>query len=172
MHLGSKNFVSSWREKTGQELVARARTAPFARGKVHDWELLEGNDLDEYLREGYAWRNQLAHTGTPDALDAEAAKAFGSRFYRPAVHLDDGSVEFREPTVNLNLAEGMLQAAQDIAYLTATPEERSEWTWALPRWTDPGNMPDGLAFDRRFALPPEIVAWARGRDEHDPNGWR
>lgn len=172
MHQGSAGFVERWFEKTGVALAARARTAPQANAGVHRWEVLTASDLDAYLREGYLWRNQLAHEGGPDTLDAPTAAKFKSRFYRREALGPDGKPILRKPMVNLNIAEGMLQAAQDIAYLTATPSEKATWEWVIPRWSSTGRMTDKVAFDTRFPLPREQVEWARDRNAHDPNGWR
>lgn len=172
MHQGSAGFIEKWFDQTGVALAARARTAPRGSGKVHRWEVLSADDLDAYLREGYVWRNQLAHEGGPDTLDALTAVKFRSRFYRREGVNSNGDVILRPPMVNLNIAEGMLQAAQDIAYLTATPAEQASWEWVLPRWSGTGRMTDKVAFDSRFPLPREQVKWARDRNAHDPNGWR
>ncbi len=172
MHLGSEGFVSAWREKTGEDLAARARIAPRVGVSIHRWELLEGVELGGYLRDAYRWRNHLAHNGSPDSLDQRSADQFETKYFRREVLDGDGNIHFKSPEVNLNLAEGVVQAAQDIAYLTASPGDRENWKWAVPRWSSTGKMPRKLAFDERFSLPRSLFEWASDRNAVDPEGWR
>lgn len=141
--LGGKGLASAWTD-AGKPLLARARVTPRRTG-IHPWQLLEGSDLDAYLGDARSLRNRLAHAGTTDG--AELRSPFLVIDGKPAL-----------PQMTLMLAEGLLQAAQDIAYLTrkAGPTEfpdMDSWEWVLPEQSATGMMPAELWRHPAFPLP-------------------
>jgi hypothetical protein len=126
--------------------MARTRVTPRGSTGIHPWRLLEGEELDAYLADTRLLRNKLAHTGTTEGAPLR------SQFF-----VKDG--ESRLPSMTLMLAEGLLQAAQDIAYLTLgatvpVASERAVWEWVLPRQSGTGRMPARLWSHEAFPLPP------------------
>lgn len=129
--LGGRGLVSAW-AAAGTPLLARARVTPRRTG-IHPWRLLEGADLDGYLGDARSLRNRLAHAGTTD----------GAVLRLPFFVMDGRSAL---PQMTLMLAEGLLQAAQDVAYLTlkaagpAASPVTDHWEWALPQQSGTGVM--------------------------------
>lgn len=145
MGLGSRGLVAAF-ETVGVVLRARARVVPQPGNNsgVHRWVLLEGASLDAYLRDAYAIRNALAHSGTTDGL------SLGSGFFtrRPSTALR---------SMTLMLAEGMVQAAQDVAYLARNSTGHpsiADWEWVQPRRSGASRMPAALRRHPDFPLPP------------------
>jgi hypothetical protein len=141
--LGGKGLISAW-AAAGTPLLARTRVTPRRTG-IHPWRLLDGADLDGYLGDARSLRNKLAHAGTTDG--AVLRSPFFVREGKPAL-----------PRMNLMLAEGLLQAAQDIAYLAlkaagaAASPGAEQWEWVLPRQSGTGAMPAWLWRHERFPL--------------------
>jgi len=141
--LGSRGLVSAW-AAAGTPLLARARVTP-RRTRIHPWRLLEGADLDDYLADARSLRNRLAHTGTTD----------GAVLRSPFFVMDGRSAL---PQMTLMLAEGLLQAAQDIAYLTlkaaapAASPVTGSWEWVLPQQSGTGAMSARLWRHAAFPL--------------------
>lgn len=137
--LGSPGLVNAWADHG--PLIARARITPRGSTGIHPWRLLEEADLDAYLADARSLRNKLAHTGTTEGAPLR------SQFF---VKLGKSGL----PSMTLMLAEGLLQAAQDIAYLTLgatvpVASERADWEWILPRRSGTGQMPKGSGTIRR-----------------------
>jgi hypothetical protein len=141
--LGSSGLVDAWAARC--PLMARARITPRGSTSIHPWRLLDGAELDAYLTDARLLRNKLAHTGGTE--DAPLRSPF---------FVKDGQSGLTSMT--LMLAEGLLQATQDIAYLTlsaampAVPD-RADWEWVLPRQSATGWMPERLWRHEAFPLP-------------------
>jgi hypothetical protein len=95
--------------------------------------LLEGEALAAYLSDACLLRNRLDHTGTTVGVKLR------SRYFTRG-----DKTELRSRT--LMLAEGVLQAAQDVAYLTSSAPAPATsggtaWKWVLPRQSGTGKMP-------------------------------
>jgi hypothetical protein len=141
--LGSSGLVNAWANR--HPLLARARVTPRGSIGIHPWRLLEAAELDAYLADARSLRNKLAHTGTTEGA------LLRSQFF-----VRDGKSSLASMT--LMLAEGMLQAAQDIAYLALgatvpVASERADWEWVLPAQSDTGRMPEKLWQHAAFPLP-------------------
>lgn len=141
IHLGSRTFVKSFEDK-GVRLAARMRHAPRGSANVWRWVLLEGDDLQVFLRDAYEIRNRLAHSGSDE-------KTARDRDLTSEVFKDRNG---REKRITLMCVEGILQAMQDIAYLSRPAE--ADWEWQLPRRTRASSMPTKIQKDDRFPLPP------------------
>ncbi|MGR6967427.1 hypothetical protein ACU610_23500 [Geodermatophilus sp. URMC 61] len=144
MGLGSHGLVEAFATK-GVDLRARARVVPQPGNTtgVHRWVLLEGADLDAYLRDAYRVRNALAHTGVTTGLSL-----------RSPYFLRQGRTELR--SVTLMVAEGMLQAAQDVAHLalrSTGPGAVDDWEWVEPTRSRASRLPAGLRRHPDFPLP-------------------
>lgn len=139
-HLGSRTFVESFGRK-GVHLAARMRHAPRGSTNIWRWGLLEGEELQVFLRDAYEIRSRLAHSGSGEKQDRD-------RDLISEVFKDRNG---REKRLTLMCVEGILQATQDIAYLSRPPE--TDWEWQLPRRTSASNMPARLRKDERFPLP-------------------
>lgn len=144
--LGSKGLVAGFAAEN-VPLSGRTRLAPRpgSNTRIHRWALLEGDALDGYLRDANAIRNFLAHSGK-----TAGAQLRGDWFARVP---KDGLA-----SMTLMLAEGMLQAAQDVAYVAlaaAAPRSASlsNWSWVLPERTLTGRMPAALRRLPQFPLP-------------------
>ncbi len=142
--LGSQGLVTAWAQ-AGHPLLARARVTPRDSTGIHRWHLLDGEALAAYLSDACLLRNRLDHTGT----------TAGVKLRSPYFTRGD-TTELRSMT--LMLAEGMLQAAQDIAYLTlSAPAPAASggaaWKWVLPRQSGTGTMPWRMWRDKAFPLP-------------------
>lgn len=142
--LGGSGLVSAW-AAAGVPLLARARVTPRGTTGIHPWRLLGGTDLDSYLGDARSLRNRLAHVGTTDGA------RLGSPFFRKS-----GMPGL--PQMTLMLAEGLLQAAQDVAYLAlnaagpaASPAVDS-WEWVMPRQSATGAMSARLWRHAAFSL--------------------
>ena len=142
--LGSSGLVDRY-AKAGIALTARARVRPRPGSKtgIHPWVLLESADLDGYLRDANTIRNRLAHRGSSEGdLRTDWFAKVPERGL---------------PNVTLMLAEGMLQAAQDIAYLAqsaACPRTSvTGWSWVLPERAQTGRIPARLRDLAQFPLP-------------------
>jgi len=144
MGLGNAGLVAAF-DELGTPLRARARVVPQpgSSSGVHRWQLLEGASLDAYLRDAYAIRNALAHTGS--TVDASLRSSF---------FLREGAVRLRSMT--LMLAEGLLQAAQDVAFLavrSAGTTSFAAWEWVEPVRSGASKMPVRLRTHPDFPLP-------------------
>jgi hypothetical protein len=144
--LGGRGLVSAW-ASAGVPLLARARVTPRGTTGIHPWRLLGGADLDSYLGDARSLRNRLAHAGTTD----------GAGLRSPFFRKNGRSVL---PQMTLMLAEGLLQAAQDVAYLTlnaAGPAASlviDSWEWVLPRQSGTGTM--SMRLWRHAAFPLDV----------------
>jgi len=113
---------------------------------IHPWRLLGGTDLDSYLGDACSLRNRLAHVGTTD----------GAVLRSPFFVMNGKSAL---PQMTLMLAEGLLQAAQDIAYLAlnatgpAAAPVTGGWVWVLPRPSATSRMQAWLRRHAAFPLP-------------------
>jgi hypothetical protein len=141
--IGGSGLVDAWADHC--PLMARARITPRGSTGIHPWRLLEGAELDAYLADARSLRNKLAHTGTTEGAPLR------SQFF-----VRDG--KSRLSSMTLMLAEGLLQAAQDIAYLTLgatvpVASERADWEWVLPVQSSTGWMPERLWSHEAFPLP-------------------
>jgi hypothetical protein len=143
---GAADLVDAWAAAIGQNLKARARVVPQAGATTgrHRWQLLEGNELQDYLTDAVRIRNRVVHTGDPTG-----AKLCSTWFDSPAKRLS---------SMTLMLAEGWLQAAQDIAYqmlcsIMPEPAERTNWRWVLPARSAVSQLPKQPAHDPAFPLP-------------------
>lgn len=123
----------------GIALAARARVAPRGTTSIWRWKLLEGPDLDTYLRDAAKVRNRIAHTGSPD----------GAKVRSEWFTYEDG----RQASVTLMAVEGLLQAAQDVCYMAANVVRQRTWEWYLPERTEAGTMSRTMYLDERFPLP-------------------
>jgi hypothetical protein len=143
---GAAELVDAWASVVGQNLKARARVVPQAGATTgrHRWQVLERDDLRDYLTDAVRIRNRLVHTGT-----LTGANLCSTWFESPAKRLS---------SMTLMLAEGWLQAAQDIAYqmlgsMTPEPPERTNWRWVLPTRSSVSDLTKKLAYDPAFPLP-------------------
>jgi hypothetical protein len=139
--LGGRELVSA-SAAAGTPLLGRARVTPRRTG-IHPWRLLEGADLDGYLGDARSLQNRLAHSGTTDG--AVLRSPFFVKNGRSAqLFVKNGRSAL--PRMTLMLAEGLLQAAQDVAYLAlkaAGPPAfplTDCWEWVLPRQSGMGAM--------------------------------
>jgi hypothetical protein len=142
--LGSQGLVTAWAQ-AGHPLLARVRVAPQDGTGIHRWHLLEGEALAAYLSDACLLRNRLDHTGTTVGVKLR------SRYFTRG-----DKTELRSMT--LMLAEGMLQAAQDVAYLTSSAPAPATsggtaWKWVLPRQSGTGEMPRWMWQYEAFPLP-------------------
>lgn len=145
--MGSSGLVGAWAGHC--PLKARVRVTPQSTVGIYPWRLLQGADLDAYLTDACLLRNKLVHTGRTEGAQLRSqffTKSGGSKL----------------PSMTLMLAEGLLQAAQDIAYLTLgttvpAASERAVWEWVLPRQSSTGRMPDYLWSHPDFPLPPRLA---------------
>jgi hypothetical protein len=148
--IGNAGLVEDWAIR-GVALRARARVAPSKPNVgIADWVVLEGDDLQQYLRDAYLIRNRLAHNGSLIGLGELESRYF----FRVRPDHTEEEPSFAKPSVTLPIAEGMLQAAQDIAYLIAASEDRCDWQWELPAQSRTGRMKNALWHDPAFPLPP------------------
>jgi hypothetical protein len=142
--LGGSGLVSAW-AAAGVPLLARARVTPRGTVRIHPWRLLADADLDSYLDDARKLRNRLAHAGTTD----------GARLRSPFLK-KNGMPGLTQMT--LMLAEGLLQAAQDVAYLAlnaagpAASPAMDSWEWVLPRQSATGAMKARLKRHAAFPL--------------------
>ena len=141
--LGGSGLVAAW-AGAGVPLLARARVTPCSTG-IHPWRLPGGTDLESYLGDARSLRNQLAHVGTTDGA-----------VLRSPVFVKNGRSAL--PQMTLMLGEGLLQAAEDVAYLAleaagpATSPVTDNWEWVLPRQSATGLMSARLWRHAAFPL--------------------
>jgi hypothetical protein len=142
MGLGSEGLVAACAAH-GVTLRARARVVPQPGSKagVHRWILLDGQLLDAYLRDAYSIRNSLAHEGST------AGARLQSGYFAKG-----GATTLRSMT--LMLAEGFLQAAQDVAFLArGSRPSSSAWEWVEPPRSQASRMSATLRRHPDFPLP-------------------
>jgi hypothetical protein len=142
--LGGRGLVSAW-AGAGVPLLARARATPSGTTGIHPWRWLGGADLDSYLGDARSLRNRLVHVGTTN----------GAGLRSPFFRKNGGSAL---PQMTLMLAEGLLQAAQYVAYLAldaagpaASPVMGSR-EWVLPRQSATGAVSARLWRHAAFPL--------------------
>ncbi|TFB91455.1 hypothetical protein [Cryobacterium sp. HLT2-28] len=134
-------LVSSW-AALGVPLLARARVIPQpgATTGIHRWMLLEGEDLSAYLSDAARLRNQLAHRASTSGI------ALTSEYFSR----DGGELK----SMTLMLAEGFLQAAQDVSFQVLGRRGDSRlWEWALPERSGTSRMTRKLHRHPAFPLP-------------------
>ena len=135
-------LVASW-DACGLPLVARARMVPQpgARSGFHRWTLLGGGRLSDYLGDASRIRNQLAHR----------ASTVGIPLYSGVFAPVGGELK----SMTLMLAEGFLQAAQDISFQLRSQlqADLDQWEWALPERSSASRMPRALHRHVAFPLP-------------------
>ena len=130
----------------GQRDGTSAQHRPRGTTGIHPWRLLGGTDLDSYLGDARSLRNRLAHVGTTDG--AGLRSPFSVMNGKSAV-----------PQMTLMLAEGLLQAAQDIAYLAlnatgpAAAPVTGGWEWVQPRPSATSRMQAWVRRHAAFPLP-------------------
>ncbi|MFI6824143.1 hypothetical protein ACIBJE_24860 [Micromonospora sp. NPDC050187] len=130
-HLGISDVTGQWRARV------RAQPEP-GRGGRWLWTTIEAQRLDDYLRDAKAVRNRLAHGDDPQT----APNASGTLYDRK-----DGKT-----SITLMWVEGFVQAAQDLATITAlelTGDNALIPEWPVPPRTgvsaNPPALPYGLA---------------------------
>ncbi len=144
LSLGSPALVGGW-HAMDVDLEARARITPRpgASTRIARWHLLKGDDLRRYLTDAVLIRNRIVHTGSP--AGAKLRSDFFSR-------------NGKFPSMTLVLAEGWLQAAQDLSYamlhsLQPAAPEIASWRWVVPDRARTGQMSAKLRDHPAFPLP-------------------